>query len=71
MSEKIETRIIGKPALRSLSEGEKEAYCAVLYMKIQELIADGEKPLQSSYNSNNFSLSGAIGRGTKSNSDKN
>ncbi len=71
MSKEIKVKIIGKPTLDSLSASEKEAYCALLYMKIQELIANGGKPLQNSYNLNNFSLSGAIGEETKSDLDKN
>lgn len=42
MSDKIETRIIGKPTLENLSEGEKVAYYTVLFMKIQELINEGK-----------------------------
>ena len=42
MDEKYEVKIIGKPSLASLSESEKEAYCALLYLTIQELINAGK-----------------------------
>ncbi len=42
MSEKIETKLIGKPTLESLSESEKIAYYTLLYLKIQELMNEGK-----------------------------
>ena len=39
MDDKIETKIIGKPSVESLSEGEFDALCTALFFEIEKIIS--------------------------------
>ena len=40
MDEEIEVNVVEKPTLESLSDGERSALCAALFLTIQDLIKE-------------------------------